>query len=199
MIRPRLPKVASGTRLTTNLVNGIINRTEYAADLLRQYKLIAGTEMYVEPHYDGTRVSYFYPVGGGTMRRSVNRYAEYILPNVPSVNDIFLEVDKPFDFPGGILGGLYAQDLPLNQRQKIVYPKFVLSGSYRLVYSNAYWANFDVEPNSQGLYPSLSGLVVPPYSSYSLGGSNGYPSWGPHPNVGNFSFFFGGFMMLVKN
>ena len=65
MIRPRLPKVATGTRLTTDLVNDIINRTEYAADLLRQYKLVAGTEMYVEPHYDGTRVSYFYPVGGG--------------------------------------------------------------------------------------------------------------------------------------
>lgn len=65
MIRPRLPKVASGTRLTTDLVNGIINRTEYAADLLRQYKLVAGTEMYVEPHYDGTRVSYLQPVGGG--------------------------------------------------------------------------------------------------------------------------------------
>ena len=65
MIRPRLPKIASGTRLTTNLVNDIINRTEYAADLLRQYKLVAGTEMYVEPHYDGTRVSYLQPVAGG--------------------------------------------------------------------------------------------------------------------------------------
>ena len=66
MIRPRLPKLASGTRLTTNLVNDIINRTEYAADLLRQYKLTAGNGMYVEPHYDGTRVSYLQPVGGGT-------------------------------------------------------------------------------------------------------------------------------------
>lgn len=65
MIRPRLPKIAGGTKLTTNLINAIINRTEYAADLLRQYKLIAGTEMYVEPHYDGTRVSYLQPVGGG--------------------------------------------------------------------------------------------------------------------------------------
>jgi len=26
---------------------------------------MAGNEMYVEPHYDGTRVSYFYPVKGG--------------------------------------------------------------------------------------------------------------------------------------
>jgi len=66
MIRPRPPKVATGARLTTDLVNDIINRTEYAADLLRQHKLIAGTEMYIEPHYDGTRVSYLQPVGGGT-------------------------------------------------------------------------------------------------------------------------------------
>jgi hypothetical protein len=65
MIRPQLPKLASGTRLTTDLVNGIINRTEYAADLLRQYKLTAGNGMYVEPHYDGTRVSYLQPVAGG--------------------------------------------------------------------------------------------------------------------------------------
>ena len=65
MIRPRLSKVANGTRLTTDLVNGIINRTEYAADLLRQYKLVAGKGMYVEPHYDGTRVSYLQQVGGG--------------------------------------------------------------------------------------------------------------------------------------
>ena len=65
MIRPRLSKVASGTRLTTDLVNDIINRTEYAADLLRQYKLTAGNGMYVEPHYDGTRVSYLQPVAGG--------------------------------------------------------------------------------------------------------------------------------------
>lgn len=65
MIRPNLSKIASGTRLTTNIVNDIINRIEYAADLLRQYKLIAGAEMYIEPHYDGTRISYYYPVGGG--------------------------------------------------------------------------------------------------------------------------------------
>ena len=72
MIRPRLSKVASGTRLTTDLVNDIINRTEYAADLLRQYKLTAGNEMYVEPHYDGTRVSYLQPVAGGaTPRQSI--------------------------------------------------------------------------------------------------------------------------------
>jgi hypothetical protein len=40
----------------------MIKRTEYAADLLQQYKLIAGNQMYIEPHYDGTRVSYLQPV-----------------------------------------------------------------------------------------------------------------------------------------
>ena len=65
MISPRLSKVVSGTRLTTDLLNSMIKRTEYAADLLQQYKLIAGNQMYIEPHYDGTRVSYLQPVGGG--------------------------------------------------------------------------------------------------------------------------------------
>lgn len=65
MIAPRIPLVRDGQILSTDLVNSIIARTEYAADLLRQYKLIAGDEMYVEPHFDGTRVSYFQPVAGG--------------------------------------------------------------------------------------------------------------------------------------
>lgn len=207
MIRPRLSKVPSGTKLTTDLVNGIINRTEYAADLLRQYKLTAGNGMYIEPHYDGTRISYLQKVSGGstptqptTPATPASPYDDYILPSVPSVNDVFLVLDKPFEFPGEVLGGLYARDLPLNQRQKIVYPKYVLNGTYDLIYSDGYWANFDYEPNANGLYPALSGLIVPPYSGLRLGGSNGYPSYGPHPNAGsgNGSFFFGGFMMLVK-
>jgi hypothetical protein len=162
--------------------------------------------MYVEPHYDGTRVSYLQQVAGGaTPTKPTNRYAGYISPSVPSINDIFLELDKPFEFPGEELGGLYARDLPLNQRQKIVYPEFVLSGSYKLIYSSAYWADFGATPNSLGLYPSLSGITTPPYSTFNIpvggGWSSAYPPFGPHPNAGvnNSSFFFGGFIMLVKN
>ena len=59
MIYPTLNKVRNGQRMSVELVNGLIKRTEYAADLLRQYKLIAGTEMYIQPHFDGTRVSYY--------------------------------------------------------------------------------------------------------------------------------------------
>lgn len=62
MIYPRLDKVRNGQRMSVELVNGLIKRTEYAADLLRQYKLIAGNQMYIEPHYDGTRVSYLQPI-----------------------------------------------------------------------------------------------------------------------------------------
>lgn len=81
MIRPKLPKVASGTRLTTNLVNNIINRIEYAADLLRQYKLVAGAEMYIEPHYDGTRISYYYPTfGGATPKGALITIPSFITP-----------------------------------------------------------------------------------------------------------------------
>jgi hypothetical protein len=65
MIAPKIPLVRDGQILSTNLVNSMIGRIEYAADLLRQYKLIAGDEMYVEPHFDGTRVSYNQPVAGG--------------------------------------------------------------------------------------------------------------------------------------
>jgi len=65
MIAPKIPLVQDGQILSTNLVNSMIGRIEYAADLLRQYKLIAGDEMYVEPHFDGTRVSYNQPVAGG--------------------------------------------------------------------------------------------------------------------------------------
>ena len=92
MIKPRLPKVATGTMLTTDLVNDIINRTEYAADLLRQYKLTAGNKMYIEPHYDGTRVSYLQPVGGG------------VTPRIPIVttDDFgfdFIRRNVPYTFP----------------------------------------------------------------------------------------------------
>ena len=65
MIAPKVPLVRDGQILSTNLVNSMIGRIEYAADLLRQYKLVAGDEMYIEPHFDGTRVSYLQPVAGG--------------------------------------------------------------------------------------------------------------------------------------
>ena len=65
MIAPRIPLAQNGQILTANLVNHIIARTEYAARLLREYRCVAGTDMFVEPHYDGTRVSYLQPVGGG--------------------------------------------------------------------------------------------------------------------------------------
>jgi len=65
MIASKIPLTRNGQILTANLVNHIISRTEYAARLLREYRCVAGTDMFVEPHYDGTRISSLVAVGGG--------------------------------------------------------------------------------------------------------------------------------------
>jgi len=90
MITPKIPLLKDGQILSVDVVNSIIKRTEYAGDLLKQYKLIAGNEIYVEPHYVGTRVSYLQPVGGGgtpqpvtppntiTISGSISRFTEAV-------------------------------------------------------------------------------------------------------------------------
>ena len=57
MIYPRLNQVKNGQRMSVELVNGLIKRTEYAADLLRQYKCVAGTDISVVQEYDGSIIS----------------------------------------------------------------------------------------------------------------------------------------------
>lgn len=57
MIYPRLNRVRNGQRLSVELVNGLIKRTEYASDLLRQGKCLAGTDVSVAQRYDGTTIS----------------------------------------------------------------------------------------------------------------------------------------------
>ena len=57
MIYPRLERVTNGQRLSVELVNGLIKRTEYAGDLLRQGKCLAGTNVSVAQRYDGSLVS----------------------------------------------------------------------------------------------------------------------------------------------
>lgn len=101
MIAPQIPLVKDGQILSVGLVNSLIGRTEYAADLLRQYKLIAGYGMYVEPHSDGTRVSYLQPVAGGaTPRKPINRF-----PGFPSATNfrynarVLIEKYKPGSAP----------------------------------------------------------------------------------------------------
>ena len=84
MIAPKVSPVKDGQILSTNLVNSMIARIEYAADLLRQYKCISGgEEIYIEPHFDGTRVSYVQQVAGG---------ATPLQPISP--------ITVPFPFPG---------------------------------------------------------------------------------------------------
>ena len=54
---PRIPEVRDGQILSANLVNHIIKRTEYAADLLGQYKLITGDNTSLKQQFEGTRVN----------------------------------------------------------------------------------------------------------------------------------------------
>jgi hypothetical protein len=63
MITPKIPLLKDGQILSVDVVNSIIKRTEYAGDLLKQSKLIAGDGVTIQPQYNGTRVS----VSGGNM------------------------------------------------------------------------------------------------------------------------------------
>lgn len=58
MIRPPLPRARDGDVLGLGLMNGIINRVEYAADLLRQGKPLAGNNIAVQENYNGSLISY---------------------------------------------------------------------------------------------------------------------------------------------
>jgi hypothetical protein len=134
MIRPQLSKVANGTKLTSDLVNSIINRTEYAADLLRQYKLTAGTDMYVEPHYDGTRVSYLQPVAGGATRVQPISNVYYIKDNEGTDANPFTIADvlRIFGDPNKII------NLEPQKRYKVV------GSEYLYFYGNCFVANNSV-------------------------------------------------------
>lgn len=59
MIRPPLPRARDGDVLGLGLMNGLINRIEYAADLLRQGKPLAGDEITVKENYNGSLISSF--------------------------------------------------------------------------------------------------------------------------------------------
>ena len=52
MIYPRLNRVRNGQRLSVELVNGLIKRTEYAGDLLEKYRILDGIKT-----YKGTTIS----------------------------------------------------------------------------------------------------------------------------------------------
>jgi hypothetical protein len=164
--------VASGATLTTELVNGMINRTEYAADLLRQYKLTAGTDMYVEPHYDGTRVSYYYPVSGGTT------------PQTPPISDrIIMELGKEYYFP---LNFDFATKI-----YKLAFPAYANSDRtrYALVIYGAYWAYLDSTPDNFGRYQVFYSSTRP--ATILLSNPSSFsnlvtlPNIGPHPSGKN--------------
>ena len=64
-IVPPIRPVRSGKILDTNLINHIIQRTEYGAELLARYKMVAGTNMFVEQAANGLGISYLTALAGG--------------------------------------------------------------------------------------------------------------------------------------
>jgi hypothetical protein len=117
---PRIPPVSDGQRLNFGLVNHIIKRTEYAAELLRKYKCVAGDDMFVEPHYDGTRVSYLQAVGGGVKPQPIETGKMFIgiaastgaLRSVQTINNFVVKntlavLDPPLGGATNLGGGFY--------------------------------------------------------------------------------------------
>jgi len=64
-IVPPIRPIRDGKILDVNLINHIINRTEYGADLLSRYKMVAGTNMFVEQAANGLGISYLTALAGG--------------------------------------------------------------------------------------------------------------------------------------
>ena len=64
-IVPPIRPVRSGKILDTNLINHMIQRTEYGAELLARYKMVAGTNMFVEYAANGLGISYLTALAGG--------------------------------------------------------------------------------------------------------------------------------------
>lgn len=109
MIYPRLNRVRNDQRLSVELVNGLIKRTEYAGDLLRQGKCLAGTDISVAQRYDGTTIS-----GGGGRGGRFNIVGIYndiqnkrrgFLYDGTNFTDIFVS-GRNETFPTGISGSL---------------------------------------------------------------------------------------------
>lgn len=64
-IVPPIRPIRDGKILDTNLINHIIQRTEYGAELLARYKMVAGTNIFVEQAGNGLGVSYLTALAGG--------------------------------------------------------------------------------------------------------------------------------------
>lgn len=66
MIEKRLPVLSSQTRLSSGLMNHIIGRIEYAAQLILKYTPIGSLSVLVEKTAFGTSISTLKRIGGGT-------------------------------------------------------------------------------------------------------------------------------------
>ena len=90
---PQIPEVRNGEILSANLVNHIIKRTEYAAGLLAEYKMIAGYNTSLKQQFEGTLISnelnrtnsFFIGIAAATGEaRSIQSVNSFVVNGVPA-------------------------------------------------------------------------------------------------------------------
>jgi len=169
MIAPQIPLVGDGQILSVGLVNNLISRTEYAADLLRQYKLIAGNGMYVEPHFDGTRVSYLQPVkGGATPLQGLLTESEQKLEDLLAGRFIVSEVDL-YKIDYNDIERLYGEDARLWIQYSDQPP--ILGNPIFFVYAGlTFEASFILALSLSAFFPDVKQGFVPS-PPYTTGGT----------------------------
>jgi hypothetical protein len=169
MIRPRVGKANDGQIMSLELINGMIARTEYAADLLRQYKLVAGNGMYVEPHYDGTRISYNQPVkGGATPRQPLLTESEQKLQELLNGQFIVSEIDL-YKIDYNDIQKLYGENARLWIQYSDQPP--ILGNPIFFVYAGSTFdGNYILALSLSAFFPDVQQGFVPP-PPYTTGGT----------------------------
>jgi hypothetical protein len=169
MIAPKIPFVRDGQILSVDLVNSMIARTEYVADLLRQYKLIAGDEMYIEPHFDGTRVSYLQQVAGGaTPTQPLLTESEQQLEDLLNGQFILSEIDL-YKIDYNDIKKLYGE----NARLWILYsdqPPILGNPTFFVYAGSTFDGNFILSLLLSAFFPDYEQGFVPP-PPYTTGGT----------------------------
>jgi len=124
MITPKIPLLKDGQILSVDVVNSIIKRTEYAGDLLKQSKLIAGDGVTIQPQYNGTRVSYLQPyrIVGQYILNGVGRGFVYN-------GSIFTDIFVPGSTQTGALGIDGSNIVGFYQGQGFTTRGFLYNGS----------------------------------------------------------------------
>ena len=143
------------------LVNGLIKRTEYAADLLQKYRILNGIKTYK----------------GTTISRPVQ---PIIFPY-----DEEMVLDEVYDFPSDFEFETDADGfVPLDKRKRLIVPQFVQDNPTQYAFRSIgyFWAKMDNPPSATQRYPSWGNELF--YITQTIAELNSF-AFGPHPPFAN--------------